>query len=140
MTFKSWPGFLPQKSLLQGYADSVADGRIESQSTTGIGKRRAFWVGLRRFHVSLNLSQSRWVTLTSFWNVDLRNGIDPFIIIDHTQSGYLTIDGEIVTIEGQPIYSTVPILVQFPKDGGPRITETFTADLFRVEFDLEVLP
>lgn len=140
MAFKSWVSSLPQESLLQGYADGIADGRIESQSTSGIGKRRVFWEGLRRFHVSFNLTQSQWTTLISFWRDDLRRGIDPFIIKDHTQSGYITIDGVIVTISGDPVYSTVHALVQFPKDGAPRITETYTHDLFRVEFDLEVLP
>jgi hypothetical protein len=136
----TWPDDLPATSLLAGYGDMIPDGRSISDMASGLGKRRSFWKGLRTCHIVMNMNTTQWRRLQDFWELDTRRGLDPFAMLDAPSGGTLTEGGVPLTSGGSLLTVAVPVLVQFAKGSSPRITEVYRSDLFKVEFDVDVLP
>jgi hypothetical protein len=138
----TWPTNLPPSPLVGSFADQLGDGRTLPKTTYGVGKRRAFWPGLRKLTVSYNLSFDQYNTLQLFWEITTRRGIDPFYWgVSPIATGFLyTEDGTPLTDEnGVPLLSTDLLLVQFGSQP-PRRTQAYTSDVFKVDVDLEILP
>jgi hypothetical protein len=138
-----WPDGVPQSPLLTGFSMSVADGRMLSKMTTGVGKRRAAWAGLRLVNVSINVTTSQWEILQDFWENTLRHGLDAFWITEplSDKAGLFSSgDGMLEDDAGTPLIATEVILCQFGTQKIPAIDESYTGDLHKVSFVLEILP
>lgn len=116
----AWPGTLPQKVLVEGYAEGVGDGLLEYQPDTGppITRRRTS-ASPRPLTVTFELTSAQIATLRTFFDTTLLGGSLPF-----------TFPG---VIEGSTY------LVKFQKDGLPRWT-ALGGDYFSVAISLWVLP
>lgn len=138
-----WPAELPSTPQIQGTTKSLGDGRQISKVTTGVGKRRAFWQGVRPIQCSFNMSTDQWKRFERFWEEDTLGGVAPFwianavennaILTDESGSPLLTADG------GIPVLDAAYDLAQFGS-GAPQINESYTTSYHRITFTIEVLP
>jgi hypothetical protein len=137
-----WPSTMPPSPLITGWQDELADGRIISKTTYGIGKRRALWKGVQKITASYNLTGEQFNLLNIFWEQDTRHGIDTFFwIAPPIIAGYLqTNTYDFLTNEnGVPLGLAGYVLVQFGPQP-PRRSQAYTQDVFKVDVDIEVLP
>jgi hypothetical protein len=143
MAIAVWPTSLPFSPLISSYSDQQGDGRTITRTTTGVGKRRAFWIGLKTLSISYNMTGTQYNTLVSFYESTLRQGVDPFFWNGNPSlGGYLYADdGTILTTDaGGPLLSDRDQLVQFATQQPIRRSQAMTEGLFRVDISLEVLP
>lgn len=139
MAYVSWPSTLPRTGLLNGYSYKLPDGRSINSVQIGIGRRRAFWSGKSSFHIVMNLTQAQFNRLIRFWNEDTNHGVDIFIMVDAARSGPILSNGQPLQIGATPIINTYKTLVQFG-ESPPDLTAVLAGDVYKTEFDIEVLP
>lgn len=140
MPLTFWPAELPQRVLREGYAESVADGRLISQMSAGMGTaRRRTSAASRPVEAGLHLTFARMGRLKRFWEQDTSGGALPFIMPDQTGDGIAILDsGGPVILDNNdvPILTTSYWLVMF---AGP-IRWTSVGAQFRANFTLTVFP
>jgi hypothetical protein len=137
----NWPDDLPTP-LIEGFSDGISEGRTMSKPTLGIGKRRAFWKGVRTTLLTMNVDGGQWARLQSFWEVDTNYGVWVFIMDDPVRAGMSlsTTGGTVITTSGgSPIVLVGQMLCRFGETP-PKIDQAYKPDLFKISFPLEVLP
>ena len=74
-----WPATLPQRMDVDGYQESLGDGRLRSQSDAGPAKvRRRFSAVPRPLSVSTELTSAQLATFKTFVVTTLAGGTLPF--------------------------------------------------------------
>lgn len=74
-----WPSTLPEYVLADAYKEALNTQTIESATDTGSAKiRRRYTKLVRKFDMSILLSQAQLATFENFWLDTLRGGSLPF--------------------------------------------------------------
>lgn len=84
----TWPSTLPQKPLVEGYAETFQSGQVRSEMDTGPPKvRRRFTATVNRFEMSFMMDSTQLDTLESFYETDLEGGVLQFDFPDPRGTG-----------------------------------------------------
>jgi hypothetical protein len=138
-----FPTELPDP-LISDYNDQIGEGRVITKTSTGVGKRRAFWPGLKTVSVSYNLSVAEYLALRYFYEVTLRGGVDPFMWFNPAEGSFLTTSaGDIITDTFGNAFAVpggVRLLVQFAPQNPIRRSQAYTSNVVKTDISLEVLP
>lgn len=114
-----WPNTLPVGPLTSGYSETSIPQVIRTQMDAGVPKvRRRSTVVIQNLHIELALTPSQCEVLRQFYTNDCAQGVLRFSWI-HPRTD-------------------VAIFCRFLNAPSIRPTETWS--LFRVSFDIEVLP
>jgi hypothetical protein len=116
----AWPGGLPQRLLIDGYSEGVADNLVEYPTDTGPPQtRRRSTAGARPLAAQIQVTRAQLATLRTFVETTLLGGALPFTLPAQTEAGTW--------------------LVKFAKQGLPKWS-AIGGDYYQVQFGLNILP
>lgn len=134
----SWPSTLPQHLLVQGFGQSLPEGRVRSANDVGPPKvRRRSSQNIYIITGQMVMTFDQWADLQTFVNSTTGGGTLPFLFRDPLSK--IEPKLEIDFTAGTALIQGMPLLVRFGETL-PAISEALGSDLVRVTMDLEVLP
>mgnify|MGYP006976729380 CR=1 FL=1 len=134
----SWPSTLPQYLLVQGFGQSLPEGRVRSANDVGPPKvRRRSSQNIYTITGQMVMTFDQWADLQTFVNSTTGGGTLPFLFRDPLSK--IEPKLEIDFTAGTALIQGMPLLVRFGETL-PAISEALGSDLVRVTMDLEVLP
>jgi hypothetical protein len=134
----SWPPTLPQHLLVQGFGQSLPEGRVRSANDVGPPKvRRRSSQNVYIITGQMVMTFDQWADLQTFVNSTTGGGTLPFLFRDPLSK--IEPKLEIDFTAGTALIQGMPLLVRFGETL-PAISEALGSDLVRVTMDLEVLP
>jgi len=134
----SWPPTLPQHLLVQGFGQSLPEGRVRSANDVGPPKvRRRSSQNIYIITGQMVMTFDQWADLQTFVNSTTGGGTLPFLFRDPLSK--IEPKLEIDFTAGTALIQGMPLLVRFGETL-PAISEALSDDLVRVTMELEVLP
>lgn len=134
----SWPSTLPQHLLVQGFGQSLPEGRVRSANDVGPPKvRRRSSQNVHIITGQMVMTFDQWADLQTFVNSTTGGGTLPFLFRDPLSK--IEPKLEIDFTVGTALIQGMPLLVRFGETL-PGISEALGSDLVRVTMELEVLP
>lgn len=134
----SWPSTLPQHLLVQGFGQSLPEGRVRSANDVGPPKvRRRSSQNVHIITGQMVMTFDQWADLQTFVNSTTGGGTLPFLFRDPLSK--IEPKLEIDFTAGTALIQGMPLLVRFGETL-PVISEALGSDLVRVTMELEVLP
>lgn len=130
-----------QKAMRQGYQYAIGDGRQFTDEDDGfprVGPKLSLVAD--RVSLTLDLARSETARLDRFHKIDLRGGLDPFIMPDPETDGWPELDSSgrpILLADGRPSLLTKMWLVMF---GRAPIQRGIVGVRSRVAIELMVMP
>jgi len=141
MSIPVWPSDLPQAVLVDGFAYSQAEGRLTSRTDTGPGKARLMnSAAITPVRAQIRVTPAQLARFRRFYSEDLGQGVNPFWMRDQIFDGMALsdADGALLTDgDGKVLTMASCWLARF---GLNMQTLPRPGFLFRIEFDLELLP
>ena len=142
MTAPQWPAELQQRLLKDGFADTLADGRIRTKTDIGPGKvRLSSTSAIRPVAGRIKVDDGSKARFDRFWMEETKGGILPFFIPDQARDGLLLAGSDGATLldmNGLPILVTAWWLVRF--GASAPVTSPAPGLFWTISFPLEVLP
>lgn len=141
MAVVSWPAELPDHFRIDGYSETLPDGRIVSNVDAGPQKMRGRSGGVRRVQAGIWLRPYMVARLNRFWLEETKRGTAAFSVRAQTGDGWPLLTaglGRLLTSDGTPLLASRWWLVRFAGGEAPQITP-FGKE-FQAQFSLLILP
>ena len=142
MPIPSWPIDLPQRLDIEGYGQSLADGRLRTTMEAGpVKMRRRSSAAMKPVQGQFLGFSDHFARLERFWVEEAGGGSLPFLIPDQTRDALALAneDGlQLLDDQGRPLLNTAWWFVLFGEN--PPTLAAVGGPIYRISLSLVILP